>query len=65
VPIITASGPHLDVEQERKLAEKLTDAACAVYDRPRDSIIVIIRENDPENVAVGGELVRDRQASAK
>jgi 4-oxalocrotonate tautomerase len=65
VPIITASGPHLSVEQKRKLAEKLTDAACAVYEHPRESIIVIIRENDPENVAVGGKLVRDRQATGK
>ena len=62
MPIITASGPHLTVEQKRTLAEKLTDAACAVYDHPREAIIVIIRENDPENVAVGGKLVRDRQA---
>jgi 4-oxalocrotonate tautomerase len=65
VPIITASGPHLSVEQKRKLAEKLTDAACSVYEHPRESIIVIIRENDPENVAVGGKLVRDRQAKGK
>ncbi len=62
MPIITASGPHLSVEQKRKLAEKLTDAACVVYDRPREMIIVVIRENDPENVAIGGELVLDRQA---
>ncbi len=64
MPIITASGPHLSVEQKRKLAEKLTEAACAVYDRPRNMIIVVIRENDPENVAIGGELVLDRQAKA-
>ncbi len=64
MPIITASGPHLSVEQKRKLAEKLTEAACAVYDHPRGAIIVIIRENDPENVAIGGELVLDRQAKA-
>ena len=62
MPIITASGPHLTVEQKRKLAEALTDAACSVYDRPRNMIIVVIRENDPENVAIGGELVADRQA---
>jgi len=62
MPIITASGPHLTTEQKRTLAEKLTDAACAVYDRPREMIIVIIRENDPENVAIGGVTVAERQA---
>ncbi len=62
MPIITASGPHLSVEQKRKLAEKLTEAAGSVYDRLRNMIIVVIRENDPENVAIGGELVLDRQA---
>jgi len=34
---------------------------CDVYQRPANHIIVIIQENPPENVAVGGKLVVDRQ----
>lgn len=60
MPIITASGPALDVESKRKLAEGLARVAAEVYRRPAEQIIVIIRENPPENVAIGGTLVADR-----
>jgi 4-oxalocrotonate tautomerase len=63
MPIITVSGPFLDTERKRKLARGLTNVACEVYGRPAEQIIVLIRENQPENVAVGGELVADRRAA--
>ncbi len=59
MPIIEVSGPFLTTEQKRALARGLTDVAATVYDRPRDQIIVLLRENQPENVGVGGELVSD------
>jgi 4-oxalocrotonate tautomerase len=60
MPIITTSGPQLTVEQKRRLADGLTKVMCEVYNRPAEQIIVIIRENPPENVAIGGKLVADR-----
>ena len=61
MPIIEVSGPFITTEQKRAMARGLTDVAAEVYDRPKEQIIVIIRENQPENVGVGGELVGDRQ----
>jgi len=62
MPIVTVSGPLLDVGRKRKLACGLTRVASEVYGRPAEQIIVLIRENPPENVAIGGELIADRQA---
>ena len=61
MPIIEVSGPFITTDQKRAMAKGLTDVAAKVYGRPKDQIIVIIRENQPENVAVGGELVADRR----
>jgi len=52
-------GPKIDVEKKRQLVKKLTEAAVEVYGI--EHIIVIIRENPPENVGISGELLADRK----
>ncbi len=64
MPIVTVSGPRITVEQKRKMARGLTEVAAEVYGRPPGHIIVIIEENEPENVSIGGKLVADRQAES-
>jgi 4-oxalocrotonate tautomerase len=61
MPIVNVSGPALAVEKKRDLARRLTEVMCDVYQRPAGHIIVIVQENPPENVSVGGALVADRQ----
>jgi 4-oxalocrotonate tautomerase len=62
MPNITIEGPVFkDLERKRILVRELTDAAAKAYALPRETIIVLIRENVPENVAVGGTLLIDRQ----
>lgn len=61
MPTITAEGPPLkDIEVKRQLVREMTDAATKAYKLPRDVIVVVIKENAPENVGVGGELIADR-----
>jgi 4-oxalocrotonate tautomerase len=52
------------VERKRELARGLTQVASEVYGRSPTHIIVVIQENPPENVAIGGKLVADRDAAA-
>lgn len=60
MPMITVEGPKItDIEQKRKLVKGLTDVAYEVYQI--EHITVLVRENAPENVGVGGELIADRQ----
>ena len=35
-------------------------AACKAYDLPAETIVVVIRENSPENVSIAGQLICDR-----
>ena len=60
MPIITVEGPPLpEIEKKRELAQRLTNVAVDIYGI-RD-IVVLIKENAPENVASEGELIYDRR----
>ena len=61
MPNITVDGPVIqDVEKKRVLVREMTDAAEKAFGLPRQTIVVIIKENKPENVGVGGVLVSER-----
>ena len=59
MPTITVEGPPIEVERKRQLVKKLYDAAVEVY--RIEHITVLIKENPPENVGVGGRLLADRR----
>ena len=61
MPTITVEGPPAGVEAKRGLVRKLTAAASEAYGLPQEVMVVLIRENAPENVGVGGELLVDRK----
>ena len=59
MPMIMVEGPPMDIERKRQLVKKLAAAAAEVYRIKH--ITVLIRENPPENVGVGGQLLADRK----
>ncbi len=61
MPIITLEGPPiLEKAVRRSLVEELTRSAAKAYGLPEEKIIVLVRENAPDQVAVGGVLLADR-----
>jgi len=59
MPTIMVEGPPIkEIERKRQLVKKLTDVAVEVYGIKH--IVVLIRENAPENVGVEGQLIIDR-----
>ena len=61
MPNVTLDGPKIkDLEKKRALVETITEAASQAYGLPRETIVVVLKENHPENVAVGGVLIADR-----
>ncbi|MFP4170497.1 MAG: 4-oxalocrotonate tautomerase DmpI [Methanomassiliicoccales archaeon] len=59
MPVITVEGPQIDRERKRELVEGITETASQIYRMPKGSIVVLIKENQAENVAVGGSLICD------
>lgn len=62
MPTITVQGPAIkDLDVKRTFVKELTDSAAKAYGLPRDIMVVLIKENPPENVGIGGELIIDRR----
>lgn len=61
VPSVIIDGPKIDsLKIKRVLVREVTDALEKAYGLPRDIYVVLIKENSPENVGVGGRLVLDK-----
>ena len=61
MPNITIEGPAIkELEKKRVLTKEITEAAVKAYGLPKEVIVVVIKENSPENVCVGGQLIIDR-----
>lgn len=61
MPHISLSGPRIEsLEAKRELVQTITAAAVKAYGLPDETIVVVIKENAPENVSVGGQLIIDR-----
>ena len=61
MPTIQIDGPKIQgLQRRRRLVAQLTEAAVEAYGLPKEIIHVLIRENVPENVGVGGEVLADR-----
>ena len=60
MPIITIEGGKLEPDTKRKLVAELTEVASRNMGIPAPAFVVIMHENPPDNVGVGGELLSDR-----
>lgn len=61
MPIIRIEGPaKTDLDARRSFIKSVTTAAATYYGMPEEKIIILIKENSPEEVAVGGTLICDR-----
>ncbi len=62
MPIIHIEGPPIkDLATKRKLTRHVTETAAEAFGLPTDTIIILFKENAPDNVSVGGQLLIDRK----
>ena len=59
MPTAYVEGPALSPEKKKQLGVEITDVLERVYGLPRNVYVVIVRENPPENVCVGGKMVSE------
>ena len=59
MPVIYVYGFERPVEQKRQIVKSITDAPCAAYDVPPETVTVYICDVPKENAAHGGVLVSD------
>jgi len=61
MPHIVFDGPELSKEKKKKLIKNFTNTASKVTNIPREAFVVMIKENDLENIGVGGELLSEKK----
>ena len=60
MPTFFFYGPELDIEKKRALIKAVTDKASELTGIDKSGFVVYLRPGPPDNVGVGGELLRDR-----
>ncbi|RFU71517.1 4-oxalocrotonate tautomerase [Peribacillus saganii] len=59
MPYIQFDGPVLSKEKKAELVEEFTKVSREVLNMPEQAFTVIIRENESDNVGVGGKLLSE------
>ena len=60
MPVITFEAANLNKDQKRELVKGFTEVAAKATGLPEAGFYVFLKENNLENVGVGGQLLADR-----
>jgi len=60
MPTIFFYGPELDDEKKKELIKSFTETASRLTGIDKLAFVVYLRPSSPDNVGVGGELLRER-----
>lgn len=60
MPVINIDGPQMTKDQKARLVEALVEQSSQVLDIPKEAFVTIIRENDPDNIGNGPELLSEK-----
>ena len=59
MPVIIVESNPVSIEKKRKLVEKITKIAAEIYELPEDTVTILIRELEREDIGTGGKLLAD------
>jgi 4-oxalocrotonate tautomerase len=60
MPTIFFYGPQLDDEKKKELIKSFTESASKLTGIDKSVFTVYLRPSSPDNVGVGGELLKER-----
>ncbi|MBU0764334.1 MAG: tautomerase family protein [Bacteroidetes bacterium] len=63
MPVITIEGAALSKEQKTELVQKITKTAGEIMKIPEHAYTILIKENNFDNIGVGGKLLSDLMKS--
>ena len=61
MPSITMELVKMRKEKKAQLVKEVTESTAKITGLPKQTIYVFIKENEPENVGVGGVLLPDME----
>ena len=61
MPVITIEAAKLTKEQKAVMTKEMTETALRVMNLPPQAFYVFIKENELDNIGVGGTLLSDKK----
>lgn len=61
MPVITLEAGKLNKEQKSQLVKEFTAIASTVMNIPEQAFIALLKENEQDNIGVGGQLLSERK----
>ena len=65
MPTIFFYGPELDTEKKKELIKSFTETARRLTGIDKSAFVVYLRASSPDNVGVGGKLLKERLEQEK
>jgi 4-oxalocrotonate tautomerase len=65
MPVITFEGGKLTVDQKRQLIKEFSERATAITGVPKQFMTVMIREQEDNNLGMGGKSVAEIKEGMK
>lgn len=59
MPVITMDSSRITKEQKAQLVKEFTESAARILNMPPEIFTVLLKENERENIGVGGKLLSD------
>lgn len=60
MPVITLEAGSLNKNQKRELIKEFTTSASKIMNIPEEAFIVLLKENNTDNIGVGGIALSDK-----
>lgn len=61
MPVITIEAGTLNKEQKSQLVKEFTNTASKIMNVPEQAFIVLLKENNADNIGVGGMLFSEKE----
>lgn len=60
MPVVNIELAKLSKDKKREIIEKVTATLSEITNIPQQAFVVTIKENDPDNIGVGGVMLSER-----
>ena len=59
MPVVIIESNKINADKKRELVKSITEITAKIYELPEDTITVLIKELERENIGTGGKLLSE------
>ena len=59
MPVVIVESNKINIEKKRELVKSITEITAKIYELPENTVTVLIKELERENIGVSGKLLSE------